>query len=303
MIRSHRHQFLDNAIQPLARHPVTVQFQRRTFVLTGRQCTDGHGRAAGGDENGYFPRLDPPVHLVNGRLQGSLDEGLQERASLRGDRIILDEIPLQAHRTHPRAGESAGIASIGKDQLRRSPTDVQQQVGTITEGHPREHPQVDQTGLLRATDEIHIDAKAILNALEKLPAIGSLADGAGGGGHDLLHVVTDGQIPEPSQCFESTIHSSRGQLAAVRIAFPKAGGRLLRQFDAERAKDGVHAGHQEMGGVGADVNGCHAPGLGRRPCGFRPCRSRWFRHSVQHRRPCPEVDPLCHPWALSPGAD
>ena len=250
-----------------------MQFQRRAIVLTCRQCPDGHGRAAGGHQNRNLPGFDPPVHLVNRRLQGALDEGLQERTTLGGDWIVLDEIPLQPHRTHPGAGEGSGIASIGQDQFRRSATDVQKQVGAISEGHTGQHPEIDQTGLLRATDQIHIHAKAVLDALEKLPPIGSLPHGAGGCSHDLLNVVTDRKVPETPQRFVSALHTRRREFAAIRIPLPESCGRLLRLFDAEGAQGGVHGGHQQVGGISADVDGGHPAGLDRRSRRLRPCRS------------------------------
>ncbi len=135
LFRRHRHQLLDNTIEALTGHPVPVQLQRRSIVLTGGQRTDRHGRAAGGDQHRNLARFDPAVHLVHRRLEGSLNERLEERASLGWNRIVLDEIPLQSDGPHPGAGERAGITSIREDQFGGAAADVEQQMRTIAERH------------------------------------------------------------------------------------------------------------------------------------------------------------------------
>ena len=108
-----------------------MQLERGAIVLTGGQGTDGHGRSTGGDQHRNFTRLDPATHLVDGRFQRTLDEGLQKSPSPGRNRIILDEVTLQTHRTNPRTGEGSGIATVRENQFGGAATDVQQEMGAV----------------------------------------------------------------------------------------------------------------------------------------------------------------------------
>ena len=91
-----------------------------------------------------------------------MDVGLEKGVLIGWQRILPTKFPLQPHRPNPGTGEGTGIAAIGKHQLSGATTDIQDQVGLIAKGHPRKHAQIDQTGLLRTTHQIHLEAQLVL---------------------------------------------------------------------------------------------------------------------------------------------
>ena len=57
--------------------------------------------------------------------------------------------------------------------------------------------QVNQPSLFGARDDLCLDSSLSLDRREELPPIFGLADGAGGGGQNFLHLVRLGQPAEP----------------------------------------------------------------------------------------------------------
>ena len=219
------------------------------YTSCARSGTDG------GDQHRNFTRLDSATHLVDGRFQRALDEGLQKSPSPRRNRIILDEVALQTHRTNPRTGKGSGIATVRQDQFGGTATDVQQKMGAVAEGHAGEHAQINQTSFLRTADKIHLDSKTIFDPLQIVATVGRLADSTGGGGHELLDLMARGQVSEPPQSVVATLHRSFGEFPCIWIAFTEACRGLLGLDDPECPQRGVDRSHQQMGGVRADING------------------------------------------------
>ena len=112
------------------------------------------------------------MHLVHRRLEGALNECLQERASLRRNRIIFDEIPLQSDGSHPGAGEHEHLVHP-RGSVRWIHRRCREQMRTITEGHARQHAQIDQARLLRTTHQIHLKTEDVLDALQEIPTVGA----------------------------------------------------------------------------------------------------------------------------------
>lgn len=81
--------------------------------------------------------LDP----LHSRLQGSLDEGPQEREPGRRQGVFPDEVPLQPHGADAGAGEFTGIPAVGKDQLSGAAADVEDQVGVSPKAMPESTPR------------------------------------------------------------------------------------------------------------------------------------------------------------------
>ena len=72
-------------------------------------------------------------------------------------------------------------------------------MGCLAKTHAREHTQVNQARLLRAADQVHLQAQLVLQGRQELAAVGGLAHGAGGGGDDLLHPLAMGQVTAVAQ--------------------------------------------------------------------------------------------------------
>ena len=156
---------------------------------------------------------------------------------------------------------------------------------TIAEGHPGQHTQVNQPRLLRTADQINLQSQAILNFLEEIPAVRSLSHRTGGGGDDLFNLMAVRQITEPTQRVVAALDRRGGEFTCFRVALPQAGGGFLRLFNAEGAQRGVHGRHQQVGRVGADVDGSDPTRLARAQDGLRIRLRLGFGDSVQHRGP------------------
>ena len=268
--RGHPQQPRQQLVEPLAAHPVALQPQRRAGILGGRHGRNRHGGATGGHQHGLFTGLDPLPHLEHRRLQAALDEGPQKLHPLGGQRILVHKLALQPHGPHTGAAEGAGIAAVRQHQFRGATADVEDQMGLIPKGHAREHPQVNQAGLLRATHQIHLQAELLLDGLQEFPTVGGLAHGAGGRRHHIagLHAMAGGQLAAMAQGGERPLDGLGAQVARLRVALPQPGGRLLREQHREAAQGRVHLGDQQVNRVGADVDARHranraAGGLGQ----------------------------------------
>jgi len=238
-----------------------MQLQRWAIILSGGQGTDRHGSTTRGHQQRGLPWFDAAVHLVHRRLQGALNEGLQKGATLGRNRVIFDKITLEPHRADTGTGECTGIPTIGQDQLGGSAADVKHQMRTITERHSRQDAEVNQARFLGATDEIHVQAKLIIDRLEKVPAVGSLTHSTGGGDDDLLHLVTECELLKVTQALQATGDRLRRELTSLWIALTQTSGGFFRQINAERSQGHIHRRHEHVGGVRADINRGHAPNL------------------------------------------
>jgi hypothetical protein len=288
--RGHPQQPRQQLVEPLAAHPVALQPQRRAGILGGRHGRNRHGGAAGGHQHRPLAGLEPLPHLEHRRLQRPLNEGPQKLHPLGGQRVVVHEFPLQAHRPHAGAGEGAGVAAIRQHQFGGAAADVQDQVGLIAEGHARQHAQVDQARLLRAAHQIHLQPQLLLDRLQEFAAVGGLPHGAGGGRHHIagLHAVAGRQLTAMAQGGEGPFDRLGAEVARLRIPLPQAGGRLLREQHRKAAQGRVHLGDQQVNRVGADVDARHraeraAGGLGQAPMA---AEARPLSHRCRpHRQP------------------
>ena len=262
LLRGHQQQPRHQLVDPLLAEAVALQLQRRGGILRRSQGGQGHGRAACAHQLDRFSSSQGLFQLGHGRIHGPLDIGLQEPAALGRQGIGLAKLPLQAHGADAGAGEHPGVGAIGQHELGGATTDVDDGVGALAEGHAREHPQIDQPGLLRPAHQIHLQAELLLEGLQELAAVGRLANGAGGGGHDLLHAVALRQLAVVAEGAEGPFHGLGAEVAAQRVALPEPGGGLLSEEHAKTAQLLVHLGDQQVDRVGADVDGRHPPPAG-----------------------------------------
>ena len=132
-------------------------------------------------------------------------------------------------------------------------------MGLIPEGHAREHTQVDQAGLLRTAHQIHLEAKLLLDRLKKIAAVRRFPHGTGGSSHHIagLHTVAGSKLAAMAQGGEGPLDRIRGEIAGVRIPLPQARGGFLRENHRKRAQFRVHRCHQQVNGIGADVDPRH----------------------------------------------
>lgn len=130
---------------------------------------------------------------------------------------------MQPHGPHAGAGQGTGVATVRQDQFGGAAADVQDQVGLLAESHAREDAEVDQPGLLRAADQVHLQAQLLLHRLQELAAVGRLTHGAGGGGEDVaeLDAMAGGQLAAVAQGDEGPLDRLRAEVAGVGIALPR----------------------------------------------------------------------------------
>ena len=213
---------------------------------------------------------------------------------MRRNRVVLDEVTLQSHRSHTGARQSSGIPPVREDQLGGSAADIQQQMGSISKGHPGEDTEIDQSCLFGTADQINIDPKTILDLLEKVPAVRCFPHRTGRSGDDLLDIMADGEIPEPSERLVTSLHRRCCQLTTVGITLTETCGGLLGLNDVEGPQVGVHRSHEQMRGIGPDVDRGDSSLLARPGKALEIRRCLWMSLGFQHRHHQSEIASLCH---------
>ena len=133
---------------------------------------------------------------------------------------------------------------------------------------------VNETRLLGAGDDAHLDAGPLPDRGQELPAVLRLAHRAGRRRHHLVHLVRFGQTLELRQRLQRRAHRRLGQRAPAETAGAEPDHLLLAVHDLERVvRPDLH--HDHVDGVRADVEGGYAHGqikganAARRACGGR----------------------------------
>ena len=122
--------------------------------------------------------------------------------------------------------------------------------------------QVNQPGFFGARDDLCLDSSLPLDGGEKLPAVFGLADGAGGGGEDLLHLVGLGQPPEPRKRLQAHFHGLRGQGLALEAAGSQA-DHLLFAVDHLEGQIGPDPHHDHVNRIRTAVDGRYSHLFGK----------------------------------------
>ena len=169
--------------------------------------------------------------------------------------------------------QRAAAAHVGDQRL--APRDAR----GLAQGLP--HRRDRQPALFRRADDLDLQARGQVNAVEKGVGIAGLAGGAGGHGPELLDLVEFQQLVEVAEDGQGHAHAGGAQASAAKGVLPQA-GRPLQALDDLDAAVGQDLGDDHPHGVGADVDGRDRLG----PFGFV------FLFAGFHGRCCAVLDQL-----------
>ena len=115
------------------------------------------------------------------------------------------------------------------------------------------HRRDRQPAFFRRADDLDLQARGQVDAIEKGVGIAGLAGGAGGDRPDLLDLVEFQELVEVAEDGQGHAHAGGAQAAAAEGVLPQAGCPLqaLDDFDAAVGQD---LGDDHPHGVGADVD-------------------------------------------------
>jgi hypothetical protein len=135
------------------------------------------------------------VHDRAGRSDGHLEAGLlheaddlrqvrpdvlaalRERPTLEG--LVAQEALGEPDRAQLEAARLERLAVLPDHELRAPTTDVDEEVAPVEHRHGLQHPEVDETRLLCAGDDLHPHPRVLASATDELVPVLRLADGAG----------------------------------------------------------------------------------------------------------------------------
>ena len=121
----------------------------------------------------------------------------------------------------------------------------------VAQGLP--HRRDRQPALFRRADDLDLQARGQVDAVEEGVGIAGLAGGARGDRPDLFHLVEFQELVEVAEDGQGHAHAGRPQASAAKGVLPQAGCPLqaLDDFDAAVGQD---LGDDHPHGVGADVD-------------------------------------------------
>ena len=141
--------------------------------------------------------------------------------------------------------------------------DVDDDGSCAADVHAVDGRQMDQPRFLGAGDDPRTNAGLRFDAREELAAVARFARGAGRRGENLVDRVRFGEPLEFRERLQRRAHRLGGQLLAVESAGAEAHHRLFAIDDLE-GEVRSYADHDHVDGVGADVDGRDAHGVGDR---------------------------------------
>ncbi len=206
---------------------------------------------------------------------------------------------LQPDRAEPQALRGGDLAVLQHRQQRAAAAHVGDQrlplVHAQGVAHRLAHRRDRQPAFLRRVDHLDVQPGGHEDAIEKRVAVGGLADGGGGHGANLLHLVEIEQLAVVAEHLDGGAHALAAQPAAAEGVLAQA-DRPLQPLQHLDPAVGKHLGNDHPQGVGPHVDGGHGLGDGTRRLGEMRLHSkplfssgadgqgrfgRWLAHLMQ----------------------
>ena len=198
---------------------------------------------------------------------------------LLGRVLVVGQHLVQPHGTQPQALRGDDLAVAEQRQQRAAAADVGDQrlaagdARRVAQGLP--HRRDRQPAFFRRADDLDLQARGKVDAIEKGVGIAGLAGGAGGDGPELLDLVEFQDFVEVAEDGQGHAHAGGAQASAAKGVLPQAGCPLqaLDDFDLAVGQD---LGDDHPHGVGADVDGRDRFGPFRFVFFFAGFHGRWL---------------------------
>jgi len=152
------------------------------------------------------------------------------------------------------AAQQIGIMGIANDNLKATPSDIDNEIVRLSQIGGVANGQIDQPGLLFRADHAQIQAELLAHPADKLAAVFRFPHRAGRHGPQSADAFEMGHFHETFKRRQTIVHGPRGQHVLGKSPFAQLHHLLVL---AENSKIAVRRdlGHYQMDAVGSDIDG------------------------------------------------
>ena len=181
----------------------------------------------------------------------------QHLGRLLGRVLVAGQHLVQPHGTQPQALRSGDLPVAKQRQQRAAAADVgderlaRRDARRLAQGLADRRDR--QPAFFRRADDLDLQARRQVNAVEKGVGVAGFAGGAGGDGPQVLDLVEFQELVEVAEDGQGHAHAGGAQASAAKGVLPQA-GRPLQALDDFDAAVGQDLGDDHPHGVGADVD-------------------------------------------------